>query len=273
MPEFLTGILGRKPSENFVRASERAKLRRAQELNFDDLFQDQSENRNSVSEKSASRFSGLDAKTLVLAVSVLANAGLAGVLYGKSAATEENELLKKEVASLRVEKAKMSRASEGKITLAPNQRVVTVETLQSFATSAQETVDTARALSSRVLELEGRLAKYEGTKRASAIVPFSARAVGTSDAVAVPQPSAYAKASEVVKAVSKDLPDGVTLRVTQNAGLTAVTYSDTSGFTRYFTAERSENVSKLRPQGLAKWVNEKYMDSLDAQAKKEGTLQ
>lgn len=88
----------------------------------------------------------------------------------------------------------------------------------------------------------------------------------------MPQSSAYAKASEVVKAVSKDLPDGVSLKVVQNAELTAVTYSDTSGFTRYFTAERSENASKLHPQGLQKWVNEKYMASLDAQAKKEGTL-
>ncbi|MFZ3232302.1 MAG: hypothetical protein WA194_02000 [Patescibacteria group bacterium] len=176
MPEFLTGILGRKPSENFVRASERAKLRRKQELNFDDLFQNSSENQGSASEKPASRFSGLDAKTLVLAVSIVANAGLAGVLYGKSAATEENELLKKEVASLRIEKAKASRAAEGKITLAPNQRVITVETLQNFATSAQETVDTARALSSRVLELEGRLAKYEGKKRAAMILPPAAQA-------------------------------------------------------------------------------------------------
>lgn len=176
MPEFLTGILGRKPSENFVRASERAKLRRTQELNFDDLFQDSSGKRDAVPEKPTSRFSGLDTRTLVLAVSIVANAGLAGVLYGKSAATEENELLKKEVASLRVEKAKASRASEGKITLAPNQRVITVETLQSFATSAQETVDTARALSSRVLELEGRLAKYEGKKRAASILPSAAPA-------------------------------------------------------------------------------------------------
>lgn len=175
MPEFLTGILGKKPSENFVRASERAKRRQAQELDFDNLFPKPSENRDSSSGNPASRFSGLDAKTLVLAVSLIANAGLVGVLYGKSAATEENELLKKEVASLRVEKAKASRAAEGKITLAPNQRVVTVETLQSFATSAQETVDTARALSSRVLELEGRLAKYEGKKRAALILSPAAQ--------------------------------------------------------------------------------------------------
>lgn len=104
-----------------------------------------------------------------MAVSIMANAGLVGVLYGKSAASDENELLRKEVASLHVEKVRISQISEGKITLAPNQRVITVETLQNFATSAQETVDTARALSSRVLELEGRLAKYEGKKKASMV--------------------------------------------------------------------------------------------------------
>ncbi len=80
-----------------------------------------------------------------MAVSIMANAGLVRVLYGKSAASDENELLRKEVASLRVEKVRISQISEGKITLAPNQRVITVETLQNFATSAQETVDTARA--------------------------------------------------------------------------------------------------------------------------------
>ena len=271
-PDFLKEKFGRKPSENFIRASERAKLRQAQELNFDGLFPETSRNHASAAEERTSKTSRFDAKTLVMTVSLVVNAGLVGVLYGKSAASDENEGLKKEVASLRSEKAKMSRAYEGKITLAPNQRVVTVENLQSFTSSAQETIDTARALSSRVLELEGRLAKYEGKKRAEAILPSVAQTERIADSVSVSPSSAYSKASEVVKTVSKDLPDGVSLKVVQNAGLTAVTYSDSSGFTRYFTAERSENASKLHPEGLRKWVNEKYMASLDAQAKKEGTL-
>lgn len=208
-----------------------------------------------------------------MAVSIMANAGLAGVLYGKSAASDENELLRKEVASLRVEKVRISQISEGKITLAPNQRVITVETLQNFATSAQETVDTARALSSRVLELEGRLAKYEGKKKASMAqsAPVS-HVEEPADAVPTRSAAKYSKAVEAVKSVSGDLPEGVSLKVSQNAGLTAVTYSDASGFTRYFTAERTENASKLTQNGLQAWVNEKFVASLDAQAKKEGTL-
>ena len=272
LPDFLTSKLGRKPSENFIRASERAKLRRSQELNFDGLFPETERNDQPARNEPVSRFSGFDAKTLVMAVSLVANAGLVGVLYGKSAASDENEFLKKEVSSLRVEKAKMSRASEGKITLAPNQRVVTVETLQSFTSSAQETIDTARALSSRVLELEGRLAKYEGKKRASMVENPSFRNEAMPNAVPVRDSAAYAKSLEVVKSVSHDLPDGVSLKVTQNAGLTAVTYSDTSGFTRYFTADRSENASKLTKKGLHAWVSEKYVASLDVQAKKEGVL-
>lgn len=209
-----------------------------------------------------------------MAVSLMANAGLAGVLYGKSAASDENEFLRKEVASLRVEKARISQISEGKITLAPNQRVIAVETLQNFATSAQETVETARALSSRVLELEGRLAKYEGKKKVSmaqTAVPVS-HAEGPADAVPARNAAKYSKAVEAVKSVSGDLPEGVSLKVSQNAGLTAVTYSDASGFARYFTAERTENASKLTQKGLQAWVNEKFMASLDAQAKKEGIL-
>ena len=272
LPDFLTSKLGRKPSENFIRASERAKLRRSQELNFDGLFPETERNDQPARNEPVSRFSGFDAKTLVMAVSLVANAGLVGVLYGKSAASDENEFLKKEVSSLRVEKAKMSRASEGKITLAPNQRVVTVETLQSFTSSAQETIDTARALSSRVLELEGRLAKYEGKKRASMVENPSLRNEAMPNAVPMRDSAAYAKSLEVVKSVSHELPDGVSLKVTQNAGLTAVTYSDTSGFIRYFTADRSENASKLTKKGLQAWVSEKYVASLDVQAKKEGVL-
>lgn len=77
---------------------------------------------------------------------------------------------------------------------------------------------------------------------------------------------------EAVESVSGDLPEGVSLKVSQNAGLTAVTYSDASGFARYFTAERTENASKLTQKGLQAWVNEKFVASLDAQAKKEGVL-
>lgn len=168
----------------------------------------------------------------------------------------------------------MSRASEGKITLAPNQRIITVEEINKFTTSAQETVDSARALSSRVLELEGRLAKYEGKKKVSmtqAAVPVS-HAEESADTVPTRNAAKYSKAIEAVKSVSGDLLEGVSLKVSQNAGLTAVTYSDMSGFTRYFTAERTENASKLTQKGLQAWVNEKYMASLDAQAKKEGIL-
>lgn len=266
IPDFLAERLKRKPSENFIRASKRARQRQARELNFDGLFQDTSKNNESHQDEKSSKSSRMDVKTLVMAVSIVVNAGLAGVLYGKSSSSDENEHLRSEVASLRAEKAKISRASEGKITLAPNQRIITVEEIQNFTTAAQSTVDSTKTLIARVAELEGRLAKYEGKKRASATESPSVSNEPASAPVPARDSATYSKALETVKAVSQDLPEGVFLKVSQNGGLTTVTYSDTSGFTRYFTANRSENASKLTLKGLRTWMSEKYMASLDIQA-------
>lgn len=57
IPEFLAEKLGRKPSENFIRASERAKLRQAREVDLDGLLPNASTTRETVSGKPVSRFS------------------------------------------------------------------------------------------------------------------------------------------------------------------------------------------------------------------------
>lgn len=57
IPEFLAEKLGRKPSENFIRASERAKLRRAREVDLDDLLPKSPTTREADSGKPVSRFS------------------------------------------------------------------------------------------------------------------------------------------------------------------------------------------------------------------------
>lgn len=269
-PNFVSDFFGRKPSENFIRASERARQRQAQELNFDGLFPEAQKNRPSPADERTSGASRFDAKTLVMTVSLMVNAGLVGVLYGKSSISDENATLKQEVASLKVERAKISRAAEGKITLASNQRIITVEEIQNFTSAAQNTVDSTKTLIARVAELEGRLAKYEGKKRASATENPSASNEPASAPVPARDSATYLKALEVVKAVSQDVPEGVFLKVSQNGGLTTVTYSDTSGFARYFTANRSENASKLTTKGLRTWMNEKYMASLDIQAAQAG---
>lgn len=152
----------------------------------------------------------------------------------------------------------MSREAEGKITLAPNQRVVTVEQINRYVDSTQKAIDTVKALAARVVELEGALARYEG-KKASGSMESPVRSAG-----------AYSRATEAVKEVASELPPEVTVTVGQVAGLTTVTYRDSSGYARYFTADLSENASKLTKKGLTAWVGEKYMDSLDEQARKQG---
>lgn len=200
----------------------------------------------------AAKHPKLDAKTLVMAVSILVNAGLAGVLYGKSTVAEENADLREKVSALKAENAKISRSAEGKIALAPNQRVVTVEQIESLVSSSSGVLETANALSEKVEELENRLAKYE--KKATA-------------AKSSPVPSRHVQISQAVRSVLTDLPADVSLKVSQNGEATVIVYSDVFGYSRYFTAERPENAGKLSPEGLRNWANEKYSESLDAAAK------
>ncbi len=206
----------------------------------------------------AAKHPKLDAKTLVMAVSILVNAGLAGVLYGKSTVAEENADLREKVSALKAENAKISRSAEGKIALAPNQRVVTVEQIESLVSSSSGVLETANALSEKVEELESRLAKYE--KKATAAKNHAPK-------VSSPVPSKHAQISQAVRSVLADLPSDVSLKVSQNGEATVVTYVDVFGYSRYFTAERPENAGKLSPEGLRTWANEKYSDSLDAVAK------
>lgn len=261
VPQFVSDFFGGgKKSETYQKALDRQRERQA------DLTFTKSSAREKASEVVVSKSSSsskMDAKTLVMAVSLMVNAGLAGVLYGKFSVSEENDVLKGQVASLSAENQKMSREAKGKIALAPNQRVVTVEEIERVITSTKGAMETVKTLTAQVTELEGKLARYEGRKTSS---PSS---VGE---IPVRKTGAYSQATQAVKAVSSELPSEVDLSVTQNGGLTIVTYSDPSGFTRYFTADRSENASKLTEKGLKDWANEKYMASLDEQARKQGSL-
>ncbi len=296
VPDFVLGWLGKKPSESgaLARASERAKARQqeilaqggvfgsvhaststrpktkashgvGEDLDFSRQKQDPVPLGGAKASKpsvfdvgeapKAAKRPKLDAKTLVMAVSILVNAGLAGVLYGKSTVAEENADLREKVSALKAENAKISRSAEGKIALAPNQRIVTVEQIEqveALVSSSAAVLETANALSEKVEELESRLAKYEKKKPVVKTAPV---------------PSRYNQISQAVQSVLADLPEDVSLKISQNGEATVVTYVDVFGHSRYFTAERPENAGKLSPDGLRNWANEKYSESLDAAAK------
>lgn len=298
VPDFVLGWFGKKPSESgaLARVSERAKARQqeilaqggvfasvhvsgstrpvgkvshgvGEDLDFPRQKQD-SVPLGGVKAPGSSVFDvgeapkaakrpKLDAKTLVMAVSILVNACLAGVLYGKSTVAEENADLREKVSALKAENAKISRSAEGKIALAPNQRVVTVEQIESLVSYSSGVLETANALSEKVEELETRLAKYEKKKPVVKTAPV---------------PSRYNQISQAVQSVLADLPEDVSLKISQNGEATVVTYVDVFGYSRYFTAERPENAGKLSPDGLRKWANEKYSASLDNTVTKQSAV-
>ncbi len=318
VPDFVLGWFGKKPSEFLARASERAKARQqeilaqngvfasvhtsgstrqttkifhrtAGDLDFSRPEQHRVPLGGTKVPKQPSAFDldeepkvakrpKLDAKTLVMAVSLLVNAGLAGVLYGKSTVAEENADLREKVSALKSENARLSRSVEGKIALAPNQRIVSVEQIESLVSSSSGVLETANALSAKVEELENRLAKYE-KKKTTAKDPVPNSGAGTDQAKPNPASapivisSKHRQISEAVQSVLSSLPSDVSLRVTKNGETTVVTYFDVFGYSRYFTAELPENVGKLSREGLLAWANAKYSDSLDAVAKRQSSGQ
>lgn len=190
------------------RAAERSRLRQEQAGRFRDGFSQPSDSvtKNSQNAEPTTRSTGgIDTKTLVLAVSLAANAGLAGVLYGKSTVSDENERLRGEVQSLRTEKDKAVRFAKGKITLAPNQLVVNQEDLERYSSSATLLVESTKALSERVVELEGRLASYEGRKTVEK--PVGTAKVSNAAPEARKSSNVSALARKAVKQVSKDMPE------------------------------------------------------------------
>ncbi|MDQ1344434.1 MAG: hypothetical protein QG650_1155 [Patescibacteria group bacterium] len=236
-------------------------------------------------EKPRGRFFGLDAKNLILAVSLAVNIGLVyDTVSQKNAAMRESDALKDQVATLKIEKQKMQRESVGKIRVKEDEMVVPVEQINAA-------VEYVEVLKNRVAELEAKaVGKQKGGKIAASrasvervsvaktattahFIASDVSAPTTVHAEAAPtaqrNPKLFQKASDTVKSIASDIPQEISLKVSQNAGLTTVTYSDASGFTRYFTADRSENASKLTPKGLQAWVNEKYMASLDIQRAKQ----
>ena len=208
VPEFVADFFRKRPSENLLRAAERSRLRQSQSGKYGDGFSQPSDSVTKVAENSElakKSFGGIDTKTLVLAVSFAANAGLAGVLYGKSTVSDENERLRGEVQSLRTEKDKAVRFAKGKITLAPNQLVVNKEDLDKYSSSATLLIESTKALSERVVELEGRLASYEGGKAAEK--PAGTAKVANAAPEVRKVSSASALARKAVKQVSKDMPE------------------------------------------------------------------
>jgi hypothetical protein len=244
-------------------------------------------------EKPRGRFFGLDAKNLILAVSLAVNVGLVyDTVSQKNAAMQEATALKDQVTTLKVEKQKIQRESVGKIRVKEDEMVVRVEQISA-------TVEYVALLKDRVAELEAKaMEKQKGGKTITARTPSAslekvpvakapvakvapiAHPIASDISVPAPvhvesaptaqrNPKLFQKVSDAVKTIASDIPQEISLKVSQNAGLTTVTYSDASGFTRYFTADRSENASKLTPKGLQAWVNEKYMVSLDVQRAKQ----
>lgn len=300
VPEFVKEWFGnKKPSDALIRAKERAQAREREffphgrpssthqtvqdnslkDLNFarssevpagfERTLGTDSTNTHTPSIRATPSKSKFDTKTLILAVSFLVNAGLAGVLYGKSTVDDENKSLKEKVSALQAENAKISRSAEGKITLAPNQRVVSVEQIESLVSSSGAVLETANALSEKVDELEARIAKYEGKKSVtkgrvhhSDMETSQSKPVTANASSSVP--SKYRQISQAVQSVLADLPSDVSLHVSRSGESTIVTYSDVFGHSRYFTAERPENAAKLSPDGLRNWANKRYMASLDA---------
>lgn len=268
LPESVTALFTgkRTTSEALARASERAK-RRTEEMSG--AFGGQTVTEASVPPLKTEKLPtgpGFDAKTLIMAVSLVANGLLAGTLYGKWSASEQVESLRGQVSQLREENQKMKRESAGKIRVTSDEVVVPVGQIRA-------TLEYVDVLKARVAELESGSPKVSDAARRAA--PTSAPAASSASNIAptaVPKSAKYAETSKVVASVMADMPPEISVKVAQNAGFTVVTYSDPSGFTRYFTADRSENASKLTHKGLQAWVNEKYMASLDEQARKQGAL-
>lgn len=91
VPQFVSDFFGGKRSDMYEKALERQRERQG------DLTFTKSSSREITPEARVSKrpsSSKMDAKTLVMAVSLMVNAGLGGMLYGKYSVSEENDTLK-----------------------------------------------------------------------------------------------------------------------------------------------------------------------------------
>lgn len=216
--------------------------------------------------KKKNPFSGFDAKALVLVVSLAVNGYLYGVVSEKNKHVEEGRLLKDEVATLKAENQKMKREAVGKITVRADEVVVPAEKLRM-------TLEYVEVLKKQVEDLKIQLNPKGTPKSGQAKLSVPGPSANASSAPTVSQtPKAFSQMSALVASVSSDLPPDVSVHVSKQAGQTVVTYTDTSGYTRFFTAENPENAKKLTSAGLRNWIDRKYMDSLDLQIQKQASL-